>query len=196
MIKLPSPEYEAAYNLNRSIQYRRSMREYKDEPMTLQQAADLLWSSQGVTSLGGFRTAPSAGAVYPLEIRFVAGNVEELEAGVYKYDPQHHTLQKTADGDRRNALAKAALNQGWMARCGALIAVTAVYERATKTYGQRGVCFVYMEAGHAGQNVLLEAVSLGLGAAAVGSFDDAAVRKALELPAGEEPLYLLPVGRV
>ncbi|HRZ12961.1 MAG TPA: SagB/ThcOx family dehydrogenase [Kiritimatiellia bacterium] len=195
VITLPSPVAERHCELNHALQFRRSTREFKDEPISLAEAGRLLWAAQGVTSLGGFRTAPSAGALYPLELYLVAGRVDDLKAGIYKYDATKHSLVRTAEGDRRADLAAASLGQQWMAQAAAILAFSAVPERTTRRYGERGNRYIYMEVGHAGQNASLEAVALGLGAVVVAAFSDADMRKALGLPKGEDPFYLMPVGR-
>jgi SagB-type dehydrogenase family enzyme len=195
MIQLPAPVYDAKYDLNQALQHRRSVREYRDQPLSPSELGQLLWAAQGVTTLGGFRTAPSAGALYPLEAYAAVGHVEGIPAGIYKYDPKHHTLQKKHDGDRREKLAAASLDQHWMARGAAMIALSAVFGRTTTRYGERGDRYVFMEAGHAAENVWLEAVALNLGTIVVASFSDAEVKKILGLPDDEQPLYLMPVGK-
>jgi SagB-type dehydrogenase family enzyme len=195
MITLPSPVVEHHCELNHALQFRRSFREFTDEPVSLTEVGRLLWAAQGITSLGGFRTAPSAGGLYPLEVYLVAGLVEDLPAGIYKYNAAKHGLVKTADGDHRADLAAASLGQLWIGQAAAIIAFSAVPERTTRRYGERGHRYVYMEVGHAGQNVSLEAVALGLGTVVVAAFSDADVKRALHLPKDEEPLYLMPVGR-
>ena len=195
MIKLPGPSYEAKFDLNKALQERRSVREYRDERLTLAQVAQLLWAAQGVTSLGGFRTAPSGGALYPLELYLVVGNVDGLAAGLYKYNPLQHTLTLTAEGDRRTELAAASLGQSWMSGAPAMVAIAAVYERTASRYGERGSRYIHMEVGHAAQNIALEAVAMGLGAVDVAAFSDLDVKKVLSLPAGEQPLCIVPVGR-
>ena len=195
MITLPSPVAERHCELNHALQFRRSFREFKDEPISLAEAGRLLWAAQGITSLGGYRTVPSAGGLYPLEVYLVAGRVEELPAGIYKYIAAKHGLVKKADGDRRAELASASLGQLWMSQAAAIVAFSGVPERTTKRYGDRGKRYVYMEVGHAGQNVSLEAVALGLGTTVVAAFSDDEVKRVLGLPKNEEPLYLMPVGR-
>jgi SagB-type dehydrogenase family enzyme len=195
MIRLPAPTYESKTDLNKALQERRSVREYRNDPLLLAHVSQLLWAAQGVTSLGGYRTTPSAGALYPLEVYVVAGNVTGLPAGIYKYSAQQHALEKMADGDRRQALGAAALEQGWLAKAPAVMAISAVYPRTTGKYGERGARYVHMEVGHAGQNVALEAVSLGLGTCIVAAMSDSDVKRVLGLPAEENPLYLIPVGR-
>jgi SagB-type dehydrogenase family enzyme len=172
------------------------MREYGDAPVSLEDVSQLLWAAQGVTEGDVGRTAPSAGALYPLEVYLVAGNVSALDAGVYHYQPHDHTIVRRSAGDRRAALARAALRQESVADGAVVLVFAAVYERTERKYGERAERYVHMEAGHAAQNACLQATALGLGAVPVGAFDDAAVRKALGLPAGEEPVYLVPVGSI
>jgi len=191
--RLHKPLRESAYSFERALYERHSLREFGAAPLPLAAVSQLLWSAQGV-SRSGHRTTPSAGALYPLELYLVAGNVRDLAAGVYRYDPAEHRLSEAAAADRRNALAEAALGQTWIADAAIILAIAAVERRTTHKYGERGVRYVYIEAGHAGQNVLLQAVALGLGSAPVGAFDDDAVAAVLSLRASEQPLYLIAVG--
>jgi SagB-type dehydrogenase family enzyme len=175
---------------------RRSVRRYSGEPLTLAEISQLLWAAQGITHFRGFRTAPSAGALYPLEVYIVVGKVTALGEGIYKYDPHGHGLLKIVEGDQRTALDRAALNQQVVKNAPAVIVLCAVYRRVTVKYGQRGMRYVFMEAGHSAQNVCLQAVSLNLGTVTVGAFNDGQVKKILQCPTDEEPLYMMPVGRL
>jgi len=175
---------------------RRSARSFSDRPLTLIQASQLLWAAQGINFKGHLRTTPSAGALYPLETYLVAGNVEKLAAGCYRYDSNEHQLEVISDKDVRSDLCTAALGQSYVADAPALILLTAVYSRMMPRYGDRGVRYAIMEAGHAAQNMALQAAALSLGTVAVGSFDDEAVTGIMNLPEGEAPLYILPVGRI
>jgi len=195
VIKLPEPRYDSEISIEQSLLERRSIRSYSGEPLTLEELSQLLWAAQGLTDPGGLRAAPSAGGLYPLELYLVAGDVDDLTAGVYRYQPDGHQLVKTLDGDRRAELAEAALGQDWVKEGAVSIVFTAVYERTTVKYGDRGVRYVHMEAGHAAQNLCLQATALGLGSVTVGAFHDEEVTKLLNLPADEEPLYVIPVGR-
>lgn len=192
---LPPPRQTGRVPLEECLSKRRSIREYKDSPLSTSDIAQLLWAAQGVTSEDRRRTAPSAGALYPLETYLVACNVEGLAAGVYKYRPEEHRLSLVAAGGRGRDVARAALNQDFIQHAGAVILVAAVNRRTTAKYGQRGIRYVHMEAGHAAQNVCLQATALGLGCVPVGAFDDSRLRQVLQLGADEEPLYLLPIGR-
>ncbi len=157
--------------------------------------SQLLWAAQGLTAEWGGRTAPSAGALYPLELYLVVGNVSSLTPGVYRYNPREHDLVKTRDEDRRGSLAQAALGQAWVQRGAIDIVIAAVYERTTRKYGEKGIRYVHMEAGHAAQNLYLQATAMDLGMVTVGAFYEERVREILGLPNNQEPLYIVPVGR-
>ncbi len=193
---LPEPAYDSTTSVEQALLGRRSVRSYRDEPLTLEQVSQLLWAAQGVTEPGrGFRTAPSAGALYPLELYLVAGDVEGLSQGVYRYAPDRHELVQVKSGDVRDELTEAALGQPWVGEGAIVLVLSAVYERTTQKYGERGIRYVHMEAGHAAQNICLQAVSLNLGTVTVGAFGDDAVREILTMPDDEQPLYIIPVGK-
>ena len=181
--------------LERLLQQRRSVRTFGKAPLGLAELGQLLWAAQGISHPQGLRTAPSAGALYPLELYVVAGEVEGLPPAVYRYLPEGHRLVETAPGDRRQALARAALNQSWLRDAAVVVVFTAIYARTTRKYGERGVRYVHMEVGHAAQNLLLQAKAQALGSVVVGAFRDAEVSKMLGLPADTQPLSLVPVGR-
>jgi len=195
VINLPEPQYDSDVSIEQSLLNRRSIRSYTGEPLTLQEVSQLLWAAQGITDPGGFRTAPSAGALYPLELYLVAGDVEDLTSGVYRYEPDGHQLSRIIDGDKRAKLADAALAQSWVKEGAISIVFTAVYGRTTVKYGDRGIRYVHMEVGHAAQNLCLQATAMGLGAVTVGAFHDEQVTELLNLPGNEQPLYIIPVGR-
>ena len=194
-VKLPEPSHDGGVSIEETLVKRRSIRDYTGEPITLQEVSQLLWAAQGTTDPRGFRTAPSAGATYPLEIYIVVGDVENLAEGVYHYKSAEHKLLKVLDGDWRAQLAGAALGQSWVKEGAVNIVFTAIYERTTRRYGDRGIRYVHMEAGHAAQNVYLQAVALGLGTVVIGAFRDDQVSEILNLPQNEQPLYIMPVGR-
>ncbi len=196
VIELPEPRLTGDTSVEEALSTRRSIREYRDEPLTLSDVSQLLWAAQGITDKRGFRTAPSAGALYPLELYLVAGNVTDIPAGIYKYSPYKHNLTRIVDGDKRDALSAAALEQECVRRCSAAIVFSAVYERTTGKYGKRGIRYVHIEVGHAAENLHLQAVSLNLGTVAVGAFFDDEVKQIMNLPEDEEPLYIMPVGKI
>jgi SagB-type dehydrogenase family enzyme len=195
VVKLPQPAFEGPVAVEAALRRRRSVRLYANEPLSLETASQLLWSVQGLTTPDGMRTAPSAGPCYPLETYLVAGNVAGLPAGVYKYRPRGHELARLFDGDVRASLSAAALGQRFIEEAPLSIVLSAVYERTTKRYGERGIRYVHMDAGHAGENLHLQAIPLGLGTVMVGAFQDDVVHRVLRLPAEEHPLYIMPVGR-
>ena len=196
LVTLPKLRYESPATIEQALLKRRSVREFRDAPLALDDLGQLLWAAQGITDRAGFRTSPSAGALYPLEVYAVAGDVQGLPAGLYHYIAQGHALRLIADWDKRQALAHAAYDQPSIAEAPAIVALCAVYERVTGKYGERGLRYVHMEAGHAAQNIYLQAVSLQLGTVALGAFDDRDVKSVLNLNGREAPLYLMPVGRV
>ena len=195
-IILPGPRDSGEVSVEEALLDRRSIRNYKDEALTLAEVSQLLWAAQGITHPGRYRTAPSAGALYPLEVYVIAGNVDGLRPGIYKYCPQGHELEKVAGGDVRADLCAAALDQKCIEDGAAVLVFAAVYERTTEKYGERGVRYVHMEVGHAAQNVYLQAVSLGLGTVVIGAFDDDEVESMLQMKDDERALCIMPVGRV
>jgi SagB-type dehydrogenase family enzyme len=165
------------------------VRTFAQEALTLEEIGQLLWAAQGVTSPEGLRTAPSAGALYPLEIYTLTAE------GLHHYHPDTHTLELWSEGDRREDLAAAALGQDSLRQAPLILVFTAVYNRTEAKYGAaRGPRYVHMEAGHSGQNVLLQAEALGLAGVPIGAFYDDQVGRVLNLPEGESPLYLIPLG--
>ena len=154
----------------------------------------LLWAAQGITAADGKRAVSSAGALYLLELYAVCGNVGTLTSGVYRYHPAHHELLLIAAGYQREKLVDAARGQEWIATAPAVICIAAVFERTTAKYGNRGRGYVCMEAGHAAESLMLQAVALGLATTMVGAFSDDEVRHLLHLAQDEDPLCLLPVG--
>lgn len=195
-LELPEPSKDGGRSLEECLAARRSIREYAGGAVGLEQAAQLLWATQGVSGLGGMRTSPSAGAVYPLRAYLVAGDVEGLAPGVYRYDPDGHNLQLTIKGDKRKRMAVAAFGQNCVEEAAMGVLLTAWYVRITREFGEKGVRLAHIEAGHAGQNFCLEATALGLGAISVGKFDDDTFKQILKLPESEEPVYLLLAGRI
>jgi SagB-type dehydrogenase family enzyme len=185
---LPAPELDGDLSLEAALAARRSVRSFGSRPLTEAEVGQLLWAAQGVTSAGGGRTAPSAGATYPLEL-YVA-----TAAGLSRYHPAEHGLERLRADDVRTELAAAGSDQSALVQAPAIFVVTAIAERTEERYGSRAERYVQLEAGHAAQNLLLQAVALELGAVPIGSFDDDAVATALDLPGGAMPLYLIPVG--
>lgn len=195
MIQLPDPRTDGDISVEAALQARRSVRSYQNEPLDLAEISQLLWAAQGITHPRGFRTAPSAGALYPLELYVIAGRIDNLPSAIYKYRPAQHALIKIVSGDKRATLSHAALRQGAVRTAPVVMLFCAVYGRTTGKYGRRGIRYVHMEVGHAAQNTCLQAIALGLHTAVIGAFRDEAVKEIAHLSADEHPLYLVPVGR-
>lgn len=173
---------------------RRSVRDFADRPLALALLSELLWAAQGISGAGGRRTAPSAGALYPLELHVVAERVEELPSGVWRYAPITHSLQSTIARSVIDLLLRASGSQQALALAPAVLAITAVQARSEAKYGARADRYVVFEAGAAAQNFALQAAALGLGTVVIGAFDDDAAALALQLPREERVLALMPVG--
>ena len=191
-IRLPKPKEKGSTSIEETLHQRRSVRDFRKGPLGLEQISQLLWSASGKNLYR--RTAPSAGATYPLEIYLVVGEVEGLEKGIYYYSPSRHTLERKKEQDIRNPLSSASLEQRMIERAPINIIIAADYGRTTGHYGQRGMRYVHMEVGHVGQNISLQAIALGLGTVMIGAFDDDRVREILGID--EEPLYIIPVGKI
>ena len=188
VIELPEPAPSNDVSFAEALGGRRSVREFSDVPLEPTEISELLWAVQGVTSASGKRTAPSAGALYPLEV-YVA-----TPEGLYHYDPAGHRLDLVQRGDLRSDLSEVALGQDAVADGAVVFVITAVYARTAQKYLDRAQRYVQMEAGHAAQNLLLQATALGLGAVPVGAFADKEVQLTMGIPGDHEPLYLIPVG--
>jgi len=187
-MSLPEPNRDGTISLEKAIAGRRSWRDFSSKSLTLEQIGQLVWAAQGKDSKSGYRTTPSAGATYPLELFVVSGD------GIFHYLLDEHSLETLTDQDIRAKLASAAWGQEFIESAPLTLVFAASFAKTTKRYGQRGIRYVYMEAGHAAQNVHLQAESLGLGSVAVGAFDDASVSKVLSLPDYLEPVYMVVVG--
>jgi SagB-type dehydrogenase family enzyme len=173
---------------------RRSTRQFAPASVSLSEIAQLLWAAQGVTGLGGLRTAPSAGALYPMRTYLFCGRVRGLPVGMYRYFPDDHYIRFLLARDVRPALLADGIDRA-VADAPALIALATDYKMPTREFGEQARRLVHIEAGHIGQNVCLEATAIGIGAIGLGSFPIEAVRRHLGLRDGEEPVYILAVGR-
>lgn len=192
-----TPRTSGSVSVEEALAKRRSIREYADKPLAIDQVMQLAWAAQGITKPEhGFRTSPSAGGTYPLEIYVVTRNsgVTELEAGIYRYEPRDHTIVKIIGGDFSTKLMEAALDQEWVGAAPVNFVIAAVFERTTAKYGERGVRYVWQETGHAAQNIYLQATALGLGNVVIGAFHDTKVQAILQLPEIVRPMCIIPVG--
>lgn len=194
-ITLPTPLYDGEVSVEQALLERRSIRNYAGEPLALAEVSQLLWAAQGITNDRGGRTTPSAGALYPLEIYLLAGEVTDLPAGIYHFIPDEHALNLIVEGDGRQTLYESALSQSPVKDAAVVIVITAIYERTTVKYGERGIQYVHMEVGTVAQNIYLQAGSLDLGTVFIGAFHDDQVRNILHLAEDEVPLGIMPVGR-
>lgn len=189
VVTLPNPVKDGEMSLEAALQSRSTIREFSVEPLAMEVVSQLLWSAQGLTHDGHRRTAPSAGATYPLELYLVSGD------GIYQHVPSDHTLLHTMKGDHRRDLHDASLEQEFILEAPVTLLFTAVFARTEQRYGStRSPRYIHMEVGHAAQNVLLQAVALDLGAVPIGAFEDERVSQVLGLPADHVPLYMISIG--
>lgn len=196
-MNLPAPTLDGKVSLERTLSVRRTVRSFLPKPMDPNQLSQLLWAAYGTTDESRFKkTTPSAGALFPMDVYAVVGEggVEGLEAGIYHYTPEHHDISLTLGGEFRAGIAKASLRQRWMEEAPLYLVATVEYRRICGKYGDRGIRYAMMEAGHIGQNIFLQAEALGLGAGIVGAFHDEDVGKVMKLPTRHEPLLIMPVG--
>lgn len=194
---LPKPSFTGKKSVEEAIKARRTIRHFKAKALNLEQLSQLLWAAYGISAENGlYKSVPSAGALYPLDIWVVVGKkgVEGLETGVYHYNPKAHRLTPVRAGEVRDDIARAALYQSWMAEAPIILVVTGEYERCTRKYRERGIPYTYIEAGHAGQNIFLQAEALGLGAGIVGAFHNDLVQQALGIGKIYDPILIMPVG--
>ena len=194
---LPDPMLDGDVSLERTIHQRRTIRSFEGKALTLRQFSQLLWAAQGITETGGYkRAAPSAGALYPMDIYAVVGGdcIEKLDPGIYHYETANHSISLVDKGDVRRDIAVASLSQMWMAHAPLTLVITAEYSRIMVKYGQRGIRYAMIEAGHIGQNIFLQSQALGLAAGIVGAFEDQKVIQVLGIKETHEPLLIMPVG--
>ncbi len=188
-IKLPEPKYDGAVSVEKALKERRTVRAYKDAPLSMGDVSQILWSAQGITEPGrGLRTAPSARAQYFLTVYLFAGDVTGLKPGMYRYIPAGHMLELVAEGDMKGKLYKAA-GQSGIQKAPAALVIAGAKDRA------KNESWMYLEAGHAAQNIYLQGVSLGIGTVVMAGFDPDATGKAVNLPANEKVLYIMPIGK-
>ena len=196
-MQLPDPTTDGDVSLERTIHQRRTIRSFNGKALTLKQLSQLFWAAQGITESRGFkRAAPSAGALYPMDIYGAVGGgcIETLNPGVYLYEPATHSFSLIQKGDSRRDIAMASLGQMWMSYAPITLVITAEYSRIMGKYGQRGVRYAMIEAGHIGQNIFLQSQAIGLKAGIVGAFEDQKVIHVMGIKDTHEPLLLMPVG--
>jgi len=197
-IYLPPPDEKSGMSLEEAVARRRSIRRFVPEFISQLQLSQILQAAGGLRdSSSRYRTVPSAGATYPLEVFVVCGQkgVEGIAEGIYHYNIDSHSLTLHHNRDARLELARAALDQEFIYQAPVDIVICAEYERTLRRYGSRGERYVHMEVGHAGQNIYLQATALGLATVAVGAFSDERVSEVLRLDKQYEPLYIMPIGK-
>ena len=188
-IQLPEPKYDGEVSVEKALLERRSIREYKDDSLTLSEISQILWAAQGITDpKTGHRTAPSARAMYLINVYLLPGKVIGLPMGLYRYQPQGHELIKITDGDMKSKLFDAAGQQP-IKNAPAAMVITGLNDKT------KNPNWFYLEAGHAAQNVYLEGVSMNIGTVVMGGFKEDVVKKALNLPADETVIYIMPLGK-
>ncbi|UCF00473.1 MAG: SagB/ThcOx family dehydrogenase [Planctomycetota bacterium] len=196
-IELPKPQFRGIA-LEEAIEKRRSVRNYSDKPITMDQLSQLLFAAQGVTGHmygKALRTAPSAGALYPFEVYVVVNNVENLPRAIYHYSVLDHTLELLKKGDFRSKITDAGLKQEMLGDAAVTFVLSAIFDRVRHKYGERGYRYTYIEAGHISQNLYLQSVSLGLGSVCAGAFLDEKVNKLIDVDGRKEAvIYLHAVG--
>ncbi len=195
-ILLPAPKISGTVSVEEAVFARRSIRVFAPSLLEISEISQMLWAAQGQTDPSGLRAAPSAGALYPLEIYVACGNVTGLSDGVYHYLPESHALEKVVQRDVRQDLYRSALHQPSVRNAAAVIIIAADYNRTTQKYGERGIRYAHLEAGHASENIYLQAYTMGIGTVAIGAFDDSSIQSVLGLPQNQTPLYLMPVGKL
>jgi SagB-type dehydrogenase family enzyme len=196
-MKLPQPKSAGAVSVEQAIGQRRTVRSFSPRSLNGDQLSQLLWAAQGVTGHDGFkRAAPSAGALYPMDVYAVVGmqSVARMAAGVYHFEPGDHALSLVKQQDARDAVARACLSQMWMAEAPLQLVITAEYRRISGKYGNRGIRYAMIESGHIGQNIFLQAEALGLKAGIVGAYRDEKLVEIMNLPVTQEPLLVMPIG--
>ncbi|MGC9323317.1 MAG: SagB/ThcOx family dehydrogenase [Desulfomonilia bacterium] len=196
-MKLPDPRIDGSISVEKAIKDRRTVRWFSGKEIRAQQLSQILWAAQGITDDAGFkRAAPSAGALYPMDLYTVVGTgcVEGFSQGLYHYEPRSHVLSLALGGDHRDELARASLSQTWMAKAPVNIVICAEYERITPKYGSRGERYAMIEAGHIAQNIFLQAQALELEAGIVGAFNDDDVIRVMRIKPTHRPLLIMPIG--
>ena len=198
-LQLPEPRFQGLY-LEDAIRRRRSIRDYSGETMSIMQISVILFAAQGISGeVHGqkVRTAPSAGALYPIDLYAFVNNVEDIQLGLYYYSPTDHSLFQLKKGDFRKSLFEATLEQDMVKDANVVIVLTSIPKRIVWKYRDRAQRYIFMEAGHISQNIYLQATSLGLGSVAIGAFYDEKIGNLMDLDLKQEtPIYIHTVGKI
>jgi SagB-type dehydrogenase family enzyme len=212
IIQLPTPYHDGKVSLEKALNKRRSIREYSEDSLSISEISQILFAAQGITKknedppsswrgkqwkwMGGHRTAPSAGALYPIELYIAIGKVKGLSQGLYKYNPQEHTIIRVLEGDKRVDISNAALKQSCIRKGAVDIIIFGVYKRTAVKYGKRAEQYVQIECGAVCQNIYLQSYALDLGTVFVGAFKDDSLKFTLNIPEDEYPLGIMPIGKI
>jgi SagB-type dehydrogenase family enzyme len=188
MLHLPKPNFDGTMSLEESLRYRRSVRTFTKHPLSQQEISSILWAAQGITDDADNRTAPSAGARYPVKLQVATKN------GLFGYDSNSHALTNLKPEDVRPMIVETTVGQKFIADAGLVVILSANCDESIQLHGEKAMRYIYLEAGHIAQNIHLEAASLGLASSPVAAFDEAALQSALGLPDGWVPIYVIPVG--
>jgi SagB-type dehydrogenase family enzyme len=202
-LKLPPPRTKGDQSLEETLLKRRSRRQYRRSPLSAAEISQILWAAYGLQETAGpgwvtgkgNRTCPSAGALFPLGIYLVAGDILNVPSGLYHFIPDGHVLKMIHERDIREDIYNLSYPREMILNAPASLIYTAIERRVRERYGERGrLRYIPMDIGHSAQNVYLQAEAMGLGTCAVGAFDDDGLVSVLGLPAGEIPMYIMPVG--
>ncbi|MBT4096456.1 MAG: SagB/ThcOx family dehydrogenase [Gemmatimonadetes bacterium] len=193
-VALSKPRIGTGLSVEQALAQRRSVRTFADRSVSLADLSQLLWAAQGITGHFDKRTAPSAGALHQMSIAVVAADVDALPAGIYRYDPALHDLALLSEGDHRDELRSATDQQEAIGVSPVDLVIAGDARPLVDKYGDRGIRYLHMEAGHIAQNVYLQATALGLATASMGAFDDDAMSQAVRLPSPHRALYVMPIG--
>ncbi len=207
-IQLPAPSFDSKTSVEKALLTRRSERTFLQDAIKLEDLSQILWAAQGVSLridtipfwwtgekwLGGLRTAPSAGALFPIELYIAVGNVENLDPGLYKYNALNHTIAKVSDGDKREDVRKSALGQAAIKNGPACIVIAANFSRTEYKYKTRASQYVYIESGAVCQNIFLQCNTLGIGTVMIGAIREESMKVALGMPDSETPIGVMPLG--
>jgi SagB-type dehydrogenase family enzyme len=192
VINLPAPKLKSNFSVEQALSERKSVRQYKNRNISLSQLAQILWTGQGITHDNHLRTAPSAGEIYPLKIYVLVQRVENLDKAIYQYEPKTHQLKKMAPFSM-TMLDDAIMNQFWVKNAAMIFVIAAEFDKTQKKYNKQGISYVYIDTGHAAENMLLQSVALGVDAVPIAGFDGAKIKSKLKL-INLYPVYMLIMG--
>ena len=193
VINLKKPLFKSSVSVEEALKARRSVRDYSDKPLTLDEISQLLWAGQGITNERGFRTNPSAGAAFPMELYLASHNITGIAPGLYHYSPHKETLTLVKEGSLRDQITSTEMYQKCVRNSAAVIIISGDFKRMANRHGVRNFRFVNMEAGSIFQSIGLQAQTLNLGTVVVGAFKEYELKKILGIK--EDPLVIMPLGR-